>query len=105
MLLKAFGAREASSELHSLLLSTVLRLPMVFFDTTPIGRIVNRFGKDIDTLDINIPSNMEWFLNCLLKMLGTVVVIGMVTPFVLVTAIPLVVVYFLLQVQWSAATT
>lgn len=102
-MLKALGGRRASGELHATLLNTVFRLPMVFFDTTPIGRVVNRFGKDVDTVDINIPSNVEMFLGCLIKVLGTIIVISMTTPLILAAAVPLGVVYFLVQVQWTVS--
>lgn len=101
VMLKALGGRRASGELHSALLIRVFRLPVVFFDTTPIGRIVNRFGKDVDTIDINIPSNVEMFLGCLIKVIGTIIVISITTPFILIAAVPLAVLYFLIQVQWT----
>lgn len=41
----------ASIALHKLLLTGVLHQPMDFFDTTPKGRILARFAKDIDTVD------------------------------------------------------
>lgn len=44
-LLLADGAIRASRILHTQLLSNILRAPMLFFDTTPSGRVVNRFAK------------------------------------------------------------
>lgn len=44
-LLLADGAIRASRILHTRLLSNILRAPMLFFDTTPSGRVVNRFAK------------------------------------------------------------
>ncbi|KAI4891884.1 hypothetical protein NFI96_023859, partial [Prochilodus magdalenae] len=41
----AEGAIRASRRLHSRLLSNILKVPMLFFDTTPSGRVVNRFAK------------------------------------------------------------
>ena len=51
VLMVAFGGVRASRTLHSVLLRHVLRLPMTFFDATPMGRIVNRFSKDTAMAD------------------------------------------------------
>ncbi len=56
----ARGAVIAASTLHKNLLENILKLPMSFFDTTPLGRIVNRFSKDIDTVDSTIPQTIRY---------------------------------------------
>ncbi|XP_054155852.1 ATP-binding cassette sub-family C member 3-like [Oppia nitens] len=43
------GIRRASKRLHRQLLSSVMHSPMNYFDRTPIGRLMNRFGNDTDT--------------------------------------------------------
>ena len=43
----------AASNIHALLLSKVSRCPMRFFDKTPLGRIMNRFSKDMDECKSN----------------------------------------------------
>ncbi|XP_054154781.1 multidrug resistance-associated protein 1-like [Oppia nitens] len=46
-----YGICRASTRLHRQLLSSVMHSPMNYFDRTPIGRLMNRFGNDTDVLD------------------------------------------------------
>ena len=38
----------SSSYMHHSLFDRVIRAPMQFFDSTPVGRVLNRFSKDLD---------------------------------------------------------
>lgn len=58
----ALGCISSSLELHNLIFSRVIKSPMHFFDMTPVGRILNRFSKDIDTIDNVLPTNLRSFL-------------------------------------------
>ena len=59
--------------LHNRMLSAVLHSPMSFFDTTPLGRIVNRFAKDMYTVDETIPSSSRSFVTTALSVCCTIV--------------------------------
>ncbi|CAL8256487.1 unnamed protein product [Lota lota] len=96
-LLMADGSVSASRVLHSKLLHTILRVPMVFFDTTPTGRVVNRFAKDIFTVDEAIPQCFRSWVLCLLGVIGTLFVICLATPYFAIVIIPLAVVYYFVQ--------
>uniref|UniRef100_A0AAY4E7T9 Canalicular multispecific organic anion transporter 1 n=1 Tax=Denticeps clupeoides TaxID=299321 RepID=A0AAY4E7T9_9TELE len=93
----AEGAVSASRILHSSLLSNVLRAPMLFFDTTPSGRVVNRFAKDMFTVDEMIPMSFRSWILCLLGVLGTLFVICLATPLFTALVVPLAVVYYFVQ--------
>lgn len=54
----ALGGLRAALLLHAFLLRHVLCAPTNFFDTTPVGRIISRFSKDIDTVDQILPHTM-----------------------------------------------
>uniref|UniRef100_UPI00358E52C2 ATP-binding cassette sub-family C member 2-like n=1 Tax=Myxine glutinosa TaxID=7769 RepID=UPI00358E52C2 len=91
------AAIHASSILHSSLLENILRLPQTFFDTTPIGRIVNRFSKDMDTIDQVIPVALRSWLSCAFGVLSTIVAITIATPIFLAVAVPIATFYFFVQ--------
>uniref|UniRef100_A0A3P9Q7M5 ABC-type glutathione-S-conjugate transporter n=1 Tax=Poecilia reticulata TaxID=8081 RepID=A0A3P9Q7M5_POERE len=96
-LLLTNAAVNASRVLHSRLLNNVLRVPMVFFDTTPLGRILNRFAKDIFTIDETIPHLFSSWIIHLLGILGTIVFLCLSTPLFIIVIIPLAVIYFFVQ--------
>ncbi|XP_007244903.3 ATP-binding cassette sub-family C member 12 isoform X2 [Astyanax mexicanus] len=74
----------ASSKLHDTMFNRILASPMSFFDTTPTGRMVNRFSKDQDEIDAVLPFNMENFLQFCLMVTYTVLTICVVFPYLLI---------------------
>jgi ABC-type multidrug transport system fused ATPase/permease subunit len=58
----SLGTIAAANGMHSILLASVMRLAMSFFDVTPIGRILNRFSKDVDVCDNTLPQVLRMFI-------------------------------------------
>lgn len=61
------GVFHAAVVLHISLLSNILRAPMFFFSITPIGRILARFSKDIDVIDVTLPEKVSSVMYCLFQ--------------------------------------
>ncbi|XP_061394493.1 multidrug resistance-associated protein 1 isoform X16 [Musca vetustissima] len=91
------GGVYCSKKLHAVLLEYVLRWPMDLFDTTPLGRIVNRFSKDIDTVDNILPLNLRVVMTQAFAVLATIVVISMSTPIFLAVIVPIAFLYYFAQ--------
>jgi multidrug resistance-associated protein (MRP) len=93
----AIGAIIASRRLHDKLVNNVMRSPMSFFDTTPMGRVLNRFSKDIYVVDETIPRSFRSFISTFLSVVSTIIVIVVATPYFLAVIVPLLIVYFIIQ--------
>lgn len=88
----------SSRFLHSSMLFSILRSNMQFFESTPIGRIINRFSKDIEAVENMIPLSYRNLVRCLFQVLVTVIMISVVTPFFLIPLVPISIVYYFVQV-------
>lgn len=76
---------------------------MAFYDTTPIGRVVNRFSKDIYCLDEQLMSTLRSYLATLANVFSTLIIISSVTPTFLICLIPLVIFYVMQQVYFTVS--
>lgn len=99
-----YAVNHASKTLHEQLLSNILRAPMSFFDTTPTGRIVNRFSGDISTVDDTLPQTLRSWVLCLFGIISTLVMICMATPVFAIVIIPLGIIYVSVQVFYVATS-
>ncbi|KAI0232456.1 Multidrug resistance-associated protein 1 [Lamellibrachia satsuma] len=98
----ACGSVCASSKLYSALLGAILRAPVSFFDTTPIGRIVNRFAKDMDIVDSALPAYISLFLIVLVPFISTIGIILYSFPVFAAVLIPFGVIFVLVKLVYSA---
>ncbi|XP_053066336.1 ATP-binding cassette sub-family C member 12 isoform X4 [Acinonyx jubatus] len=86
----------ASCSLHDRVFDKILKSPMSFFDTTPTGRLMNRFSKDMDELDVRLPFHAENFLQQFFMVLFILVILAAVFPAVLLVLAGLTVGFFIL---------
>ena len=93
-----YGSLKASRKFHKSLVHNLMSLPMLFYDTNPQGRIMNRVSKDIDVLDTRLGELLRSWFGCLLKVLSVPVVIGYSTPWFLVMVLPMVILFLAIQV-------
>uniref|UniRef100_A0A665W9R8 Uncharacterized protein n=1 Tax=Echeneis naucrates TaxID=173247 RepID=A0A665W9R8_ECHNA len=75
---------KAASALHDKLFHRLLFSPMQFFDTTPLGRILTRFSRDMDEVDVRLAMQAEMLLQNLTLVLFCLGMVGIVFPWFLV---------------------
>ncbi|KAK2918532.1 ATP-binding cassette sub-family C member 10 [Channa argus] len=93
----AYGAICAATVIHKRLLDQVLKATVTFFDTTPLGRILNRFSSDLYSVDDSLPFILNILLANVFGLVGMLVVISYGMPWVLVPLLPLAWLYYRTQ--------
>lgn len=74
----------ASVRLHRDAIKRVFYAPQSFFDTTPLGRIMNRFSKDVDTIDNTLSDAMRMSVGTLGNIIGAIVLLAIISPYFLI---------------------
>ncbi|CAN7975420.1 unnamed protein product, partial [Ixodes persulcatus] len=90
-------ALSSSTTLHQLMLDSVMRAPLQFFDVTPSGRLLNRFGKDIDQLDVQLPLMAHFTLDVLFHFALSILLICIYIPICILIVVPVVICLLVLR--------
>lgn len=84
----------AARRLHEAMLNSIIRAPMVFFHTNPLGRIINRFAKDLGDIDRNVAPFVNMFLGQVSQLFSTFVLIGIISTMSLWAILPLLLLFY-----------
>uniref|UniRef100_A0A8C2XES4 Multidrug resistance-associated protein 4 n=1 Tax=Cyclopterus lumpus TaxID=8103 RepID=A0A8C2XES4_CYCLU len=87
----------SAQTLHNRMFNAILRTPVHFFDINPIGRILNRFSKDIGYLDSLLPWTFVDFIQVMLQVIGVIAVAAVIIPWILIPVVPLLAVFLFLR--------
>ncbi|CAF4159712.1 unnamed protein product [Rotaria magnacalcarata] len=96
-LMQKFASYIAGRKLHWMILIGILHAPSSFFDTTPIGRIINRFSKDIDVVDSTLPNAFSQSLTILITVIATLIILIYGSLFALIELLPLACLFIYIQ--------
>ncbi|KAJ8954547.1 hypothetical protein NQ318_000781, partial [Aromia moschata] len=87
----------ASTKLHNVMFKRIIKAPMKFFNTNPAGRILNRFSKDIGSVDEMLPQIIADTLQIALILLSTSVVVGILYPWILLLTVLIVIIFYYIR--------
>ncbi|KAJ7590252.1 multidrug resistance-associated ABC transporter [Mycena floridula] len=93
-LVQITGGLWASQDLFRKLLVNVVRATFRFHDTTPQGRMLNRFSKDMQTIDVDLPQYLQATGSSLAIFFASVVTISVIYPLFLIPASFMGVIYY-----------
>ena len=97
LILWIFCSIEASRKLHERMAYAIFRSPMSFFETTPSGRILNRFSSDIYRVDEVLARTFNMLFVNSARAFYTLILIAVSTPVFVALIIPLGAVYLYIQ--------
>lgn len=99
-----WGSLKASKRIHDSLLHTVLRAKFRFFDSTPLGRIMNRFSKDLEAVDQEVAPVALGMIHSLASVIAIVVLITAITPGFLFAGVIISILYWLIGMFYLRAS-
>ncbi|KAJ5108547.1 hypothetical protein N7456_005222 [Penicillium angulare] len=88
-----WGSLHASWKIHDRLLKTIMHAKFRFFDSTPLGQLMNRFSKDVEAVDQEVAPVAIGMLHSLASVIMIVILISIITPGFLIAGIFITLVY------------
>ena len=94
--IRAFGflliCLRCAERLHDRMVVAILQAPVLFFDSNPVGRILNRFSKDIGCLDEMLPKTFLASIQRVLLAFVSIIIPTVSNPWLLLIVVPLTIV-------------
>ncbi|KAJ5095932.1 ABC transporter integral membrane type 1 [Penicillium alfredii] len=84
-------------------MTRVLRAPIAFFDTTPLGRITNRFSKDVGVMDNELSDAMRIYALTMTMILSIMILIIVFFHYFVIALVPLTILYLLASNYYRAS--
>jgi len=88
---------KAGKRMHDEMLRSVLRAPIRFFDSTPVGRILQRFSRDVESVDIYLQWSFVSVVHSILQVVVSLFLILVLIPWMIVIIIPVMMLYYRVQ--------
>jgi ABC-type multidrug transport system fused ATPase/permease subunit len=90
------GSLRASRSIYQRLLATIIHAKPQWFDKTPIGRIMNRLSKDVETIDQDVTMSLVFFIDVCLQSLVILLVACVSLPVFTIVAVIIIVLYWMI---------
>ncbi|KAK2756549.1 hypothetical protein FQN54_005442 [Arachnomyces sp. PD_36] len=88
-----WGSLHASWGIHKRLLKAVMHAKFKFFDSTPLGQLMNRFSKDVEAIDQEIAPVAIGMLHCMASVILIIILISVITPGFLIAGVFITLIY------------
>lgn len=87
----------AGKSMHDKMLKSVLSAPIRFFDSTPVGRILQRFSRDIESVDVHLQWSFDSAVHCGMQVIVAIALILGLMPVMIFVIVPVMTLYYILQ--------
>ncbi|KAL2613231.1 hypothetical protein R1flu_024923 [Riccia fluitans] len=103
-LITAYSGILTAQTLYETMLRNIMRAPMLFFDTTPLGRIISRSSSDQTSTEVDLPNAVSLSIFSIIGLTGSVLVSSYVTPQLLFLVLPLAVILLKVRMYFITST-
>lgn len=99
------GGFRCAEKVFLSMLSSVLLAPISYFETTPLGRILNRFTYDTEVVDVTLTEAMSILMLALGWFITGIVVMVSLLPWIVLALVPATTVYWFLSIHYRKSGT
>ena len=94
------GGTRTAKTVHASMLRSVLQAPMSYFETTPLGRVLNRFSYDVEIVDVQLTEAMSIFMISISWFIAGVSVMITIVPWMVLALLPVVMLYLMVLLHY-----